>query len=36
MVDLPDAATREEILKVSLANNRINPDVNITLSLIHI
>jgi len=30
MVDLPDAATREEILKVSLANNRISPDVNIT------
>ena len=30
MVDLPDAATREEILRVSLANNRISPDVNIT------
>ena len=30
MVDLPDAATREEILRVSLAINRISPDVNIT------
>jgi len=31
MVDLPDPATRKEILKVSLANNQISADVTITL-----
>uniref|UniRef100_A0A7R9UC12 AAA+ ATPase domain-containing protein n=1 Tax=Pinguiococcus pyrenoidosus TaxID=172671 RepID=A0A7R9UC12_9STRA len=30
MVDLPDADTRHEILKVTLAHNRLAPDVNLT------
>lgn len=30
LVDLPDAATREAILKVSLSGNRLAPDVNLT------
>jgi SpoVK/Ycf46/Vps4 family AAA+-type ATPase len=30
LVDLPDAKTREEILSVSLADNRLDPDVNLT------
>ena len=30
MVDLPDSATREEILSVSLMGNRIDPEVNLT------
>jgi SpoVK/Ycf46/Vps4 family AAA+-type ATPase len=30
MVDLPDLATREEILTVSLASNRLAPEVNVT------
>jgi SpoVK/Ycf46/Vps4 family AAA+-type ATPase len=30
MVDLPDLHSRKEILSVSLANNRVSPDVNLT------
>ena len=30
LVDLPDATTREEILRVSMAKNRMAPDVNLT------
>ena len=30
LVDLPDQATREEILKVWMKNNRVSPDVNFT------
>ena len=30
MVDLPDAPTRREILEVTLAANRLGPDVNLT------
>jgi len=30
MVDLPDLATREDILRVTLMHNRLAPDVNIT------
>lgn len=30
MVDLPDQSTREDILRVTLANNRLGPDVNLT------
>ena len=30
MVDLPDANTRKEILTVSLAHNRLSPEVNLT------
>jgi SpoVK/Ycf46/Vps4 family AAA+-type ATPase len=30
MVDLPDLHSRQEILSVSLANNRVSPDVNLT------
>jgi len=30
LVDLPDNKTREEILRVTLSNNRLAPDVNVT------
>jgi SpoVK/Ycf46/Vps4 family AAA+-type ATPase len=30
MVDLPDVATRTDILTVTLAGNRLGPDVNLT------
>ena len=30
LVDLPDVITRSEIISVTLANNRISPEVNIT------